>query len=155
MTSTADTYANTPAAGFMRRLFAIIYDLFLLIALWFVSSTMAIALNHGKAIDRSNSYHLVFELALLAISFFYYAYFWTHSGQTLGMKTWRIKLIAKNGRPLSWQQAVLYFFAALLSWAVLGLGFLWSLFDPQRATWHDKIAACRMLDIRELAHPPQ
>lgn len=139
----------------MRRLFAIIYDLFLLIALWFVSSTMAIALNHGEAIDRSNSYYLVFELALLAISFFYYTYFWTHGGQTLGMKTWRIKLIAKSGKNLSWQQAIVYFFAALLSWAVLGTGFFWSLFDSERATWHDKIAACRMLDMRELTHSPQ
>ncbi len=152
MTTTNATHTALSSASLIRRLMSSIYDLLLVLALWFVTGTMAIALNHGNAIRPDDPFYLFFVSILILISFFYYTYFWTHGGQTLGMKTWRIRLVAQNGNAVSWQQAMRYFFAALLSWAMLGLGFFWSVFDLNRATWHDKIAGCRILDLRNSAH---
>ena len=137
-----------PGAGLLRRLMAIIYDLLLLLAVLFVTTAVAIGLNHGKAID-DHPYYLFFVFIQLLISFIYYGWFWTHGGQTLGMKTWKMKLTTQSGDQLGWKQALLYFLAASMSWAAAGLGFLWALFNKNRSTWHDLIAHCVMQDTRQ------
>lgn len=75
---------------------------------------------------------------LLAVAFLFFGWFWTHGGQTLGMRTWRIRVQTRDGRAISWTQALLRFLTALVSWGALGLGFWWSLWDPERMTWHDR-----------------
>ena len=35
--------------------------------------------------------------------------------------------------------------AALVSLLALGLGFLWSLWDPERLTWHDRLSRTRIV----------
>ena len=48
-----DFTLNTPA-GLGKRILAIIYDLFLLAALLFITEFLPVALNHGQAISRDN-----------------------------------------------------------------------------------------------------
>lgn len=148
------TDATTPSepgshTGLIRRLMTIVYDLLLLLALLFIVTAVEnFALNHGNAIGPNNPYHWFYVSSLVVVIFLYYAGFWTHGGQTLGMKTWKMKLCSKDGKPVSWKQALIYFLAALLSWAAVGIGFLWGLFNQNHATWHDLIAGCEMLDVR-------
>jgi len=136
-------------SGLFRRLFAICYDLFLLIAIYFIVSYAAIALNHGKAIDSDKPYYLYFVLLILSLSYLYFAWFWVHGGQTLGMRTWRIQLRTVTGEFLTWPLAALRFVTAILSWLALGLGFLWSLFDSKKRCWHDIASYSVLYDLRE------
>jgi uncharacterized RDD family membrane protein YckC len=85
---------------------------------------------------------------LLTISFIYYGWFWTHGGQTLGMKTWKMKLQQEDGEAVTWPLALLRFITAIISWSAAGLGFIWSLFHPQRRTWHDMVSKCVLIDLR-------
>ena len=148
MTTPAAATNLKPGVGLVRRLMAIVYDVLLLLAVLFVTTTLAIALNHGEAIN-DHPYYMVFVFIQLLISFIYYGWFWTHGGQTLGMKTWKMKLSTRSGDVLDWKQALVYFLAAILSWSALGLGFLWALFNRNRSTWHDLIAHCLMQDLRQ------
>lgn len=116
---------------------AIIYDAFLLVAVLFFATAIALPLNSGQAFSSDQTY---FSLYLLAVSYLFYGWFWTHGGQTLGMRAWKITLVNLDGQSVSWRQATLRFFAALLSWACLGMGFLWCLFDNNRACWHDHLS---------------
>jgi uncharacterized RDD family membrane protein YckC len=136
-------------AGLFRRLMAIIYDLFLLIALLFIATAAAMVLNKGNAIQPGQPLYPVYVVYLLMISFIFYGWFWTHGGQTLGMKTWKMKLQQENGEAVTWPLALLRFITAILSWAAAGLGFIWSLFHPQRRTWHDITSRCVLLDLRQ------
>jgi len=135
--------------GLARRLMAIFYDLLLLIALLFIATVIANALNHGEPIEPENRYYPLFVLCLLVISFFYYGWFWTHGGQTLGLQTWKMKLISNEHQNISWQQAFIRMIAALCSWSCFGLGFVWSLFDGNKRTWHDMLSGSTLIDLRE------
>ena len=148
MTTPHSTPSLKPGAPLLRRLMAIVYDLLLLLAVLFVTTAMAIALNHGEAIN-DHPYYMFFVFIQLLISFIYYGWFWTHGGQTLGMKTWKMKLTLQSGDQLNWKRALVYFVAAMISWSAVGLGFLWALFNQNRSTWHDLIARCVMRDTRE------
>lgn len=70
----------------------------------------------------------------------YFIWCWLNGGQTLPMKTWRIRVVDRSGLPVRPLQAALRYGAAWLSTLLLGTGFVWALLDPQRRTLHDVIA---------------
>ncbi len=82
------------------------------------------------------------DSSALALDIGYFGYFiGSPSGQTIGKRALGIRVIdAKTGGPIGFSRAVLRFFAAILSAIVFYLGYFWMLWDPEKQTWHDKIA---------------
>jgi len=140
-----DNHQPARYAGLTRRLLVIIYDLFLLAALLFIATAAAMIVNRGPIEPGEH----LFTLYLLTISFGFYGWFWTHGGQTLGMKTWKIRLQQVDGRPVTWRLALIRFVTAIISWLVAGLGVLWALFDPRKRCWHDIASHCVLVDLRK------
>jgi uncharacterized RDD family membrane protein YckC len=116
-------------AGLLRRLAALFYDLLLVIALALVATFAMLPLTHGEAILAStqgalaHAYHAVWLLAVFA----YFGWCWTRSGQTLGMRAWRIALRDTGERRLGWPGAIVRFLlgAGISFLAVLGTWYLW------------------------------
>ena len=135
-------------AGLFRRLFAIFYDGFLLIAILFIATAIATALNQGDAIQPTDTFYPLYVVVVLGLSYLYFAWFWIHGGQSLGMKTWRIQLRSTKGKNIGWKTASIRFCAALISWVCFGLGFLSALFDKKNRCWHDLISNTELLDLR-------
>jgi uncharacterized RDD family membrane protein YckC len=121
----------------LRRFAAICYDSLLLIAVLFAATAIVLPLNGGKAFSRDQLYYPGY---LLAVSFFFFGWFWTHGGQTLGMRAWKIRVLTFDRQPLTWKQALARFCAALLSWGICGLGFLWIVFSREKRAWHDSLS---------------
>lgn len=120
--------------GFFRLIAIIFYDLLLLIAILFVATALALPFNAGEAFSTSQYFYPIY---LIVISFLYYGWFWTNGGQTLGMKTWKVRIIGFNQKPLTWKQAAIRFIVAIVSWSFLGLGFFWKFINKHGYTWHD------------------
>lgn len=132
-----------PTVGLLRRLGAIAYDSLLLIPLWMLAEVPLLAIPetvHHWPLTR----HLI-QVYLLIVACGFFSWFWCHGGQTLGMRAWRIKLVSPDGSAVSPKQAIIRCGAAILSWTVLGLGYLWSLVDQNGLTWHDRISKTRLL----------
>jgi uncharacterized RDD family membrane protein YckC len=123
--------------SFFRRLAAMFYDSFLLIALWFLATALLLPFNSGQAFS---SKQFLYPLYLILVSFGFYGWFWTHGGQTLGLKAWKMKVLTLEQQPLNWNQAAIRFLAAILSWTLGGLGFLWMLWDKNGYAWHDYLS---------------
>jgi uncharacterized RDD family membrane protein YckC len=136
-----------PVAGLGRRLAAIFYDGLLCLA---ISMVVTLAYQQGllraiygndqlKALADAGALDtdpLLATLVFLSL-FAFFAKFWTHSGQTLGMQVWRIRVQNKDGSAITLWQALLRFLTALASWLCLGLGFWWTIWDKQHSSWHD------------------
>jgi uncharacterized RDD family membrane protein YckC len=127
----------------MRRLGAIVYDALLNLALWIIATLVFIAFNRGEAIETYQN--LPLQVSLLAVSFAFFVGFWTRVGRTLGMQSWGLQLETSDGKKPGLASATVRFFAALLSWAPAGLGFLWQLWDKDKLTWHDRISRTRLV----------
>lgn len=142
-----DSPSRPPAAGFWRHLAAILYDSLLLLALWLAVSAVFLAISGGRlaAPERPLWLLYAFRAALALVSFLFFGWFWTRGGQTLGMRAWRLKLVADPGPAVTWSQALRRFVAAGLSWAVLGLGFGWIIVDRQKRAWHDYLSSTRVV----------
>lgn len=126
---------NSP--GFFRHIAIIAYDALLLLAILFLATAIILPFNGGEAYTSKQFF---FPLYVLAISFLYYGWFWTHGGQTLGMKTWKIRVATFDNKPLTWGLSFNRFLLALISWLFVGLGFFWILFDKKNQTWHDHLS---------------
>jgi len=92
------------------------------------------------------------QLYLLTVTFLFFAVPWLRGGRTLGMQAWRMRVVAvPGGAPLRWSHAARRFAAALLSWACLGLGFVWVLFDREGRAWHDILSGTRVVLLPKAA----
>ena len=118
-----------------------LYDSLLLIAVLFLATAIVLPFNDGEAIEASP----LFNLYLLVSVFTFYAWFWQKSGQTLGMRAWKIQVVSELGGHPSWGIAYLRLISALLSMVCFGLGYWWRLFKPY--TWHDRLSQTRVVDI--------
>lgn len=127
-----------------RRLLAILYDSIVVLAILFIA-TVPVVLVTGGALEESLLYRTALQAYELLVAFAFFGGFWRAGGQTIGMRAWRIRVIRDNGERLRWRDAALRYLVAIVSWAVLGLGFAWSLFDRERRTWHDIASHTRLI----------
>jgi uncharacterized RDD family membrane protein YckC len=134
-------------ASLARRLASAVYDLLLNVAIAMVA-TFPFLLVFGDA-TQGWKRHLL-QAWVVAVIGFYYVWFWTRGGQTLPMKTWRIRLVrADGGGPVNPGRAAHRYALAVLGLAAAGAGFLWALFDPERRFLHDRLAGTALVDARE------
>ena len=84
--------------------------------------------------------HLVLVLGI------YFVWLWRRDGQTLAMKTWRLKLeSAITGDRLSLTQALLRYALSWFSLLFFGAGILWAIFDRDRQFLHDRLSGTRIV----------
>lgn len=117
-----DPPASAPTARRVtvrRRAAAIAYDTLALIGIWFVVAGIAVGFHHGEAIPDHDA---GFRAALVLSAYCYFGLCWRRGGQTLGMKSWRIRVVDRaTAAPLSWRQISIRFVVGALSWLPLGL----------------------------------
>ncbi|OOZ40531.1 hypothetical protein BOW53_07405 [Solemya pervernicosa gill symbiont] len=127
--------AETSPATLPRRLGAILYDSLLLLAVLFFAfipiTIIAEQSNGGVLFELSST------LYLLGVTFLFFGWFWTHGGETLGMRSWQLRLEQSNGGSVTWSIAAVRFLAALFT---LGIGLFWIPFNSERLAWHDRLS---------------
>lgn len=142
-------YSAYPSASLWRRIAAMVYDQLVLWAIWIATGFVhAMIFGIESTQDPRHLKQTLFP-ALVGVTFLFYYWFWSHGGQTLGMRAWRLQVIdgRLDGTPPHWIKCLTRFFGAGVSLAAFGLGYIWVLFDPNRDTWHDRLSGTRTLEI--------
>ena len=184
----ADT-ASLPSPGLFRRLASGFYDALIMFAICILATFIIVPFTHGKAFESFYAQHagmkLVYQLGLLGLGYAFFGGFWTHGGQTLGMRTWSLRAMRMNGAPLDWYRALVRYLTMLIPWLLLVLGCeflinargqpdmsvhhvtatvifllaitasLWPVFDPHRLAWHDHLSETRLVLLTKPGHPKQ
>lgn len=136
-------------AGFARRFAALIYDALLIAALLMVYTAALLPFTHGHAITRETAgygwyAYCAGELLLVGG---YCVLNWTRSGQTLGMRAWRLKVVDESGRPLTSGRAAVRFVCALAAWTPAALGVLSLYLDRDHRALQDRLSGTRVLEL--------
>lgn len=149
--------------SFTKRIVVVIYDGLLVMGVTLVAYALLYTLLSmlPDGIESSNLGKAIKTIYLVAVSFYFYGWFWTHGGQTLGMKAWNLYLVDRKGKYISWYIAALRYISALISWGgvalllycfdverwylTIGLGFCWGLLDKHRLAWHDIITGTQII----------
>jgi uncharacterized RDD family membrane protein YckC len=127
-----------------RCLASFLYECVLVFAILFVAGLVHRALLGDP--QTSIAQHLLF-VYLWIIAGAYFIYCWTHRGETLAMKTWRIRLVSVSDTRVLIRQALVRYILATFSLMFFGAGFLWRFFDREGLFLHDRIAGTRLILI--------
>ncbi len=128
--------ATLTRAGFWIRTAALLLDL-ILVAI--VCSLLNDVMTFGS--------HLHVRSGLLPALAVYGAVMWKLKGTTVGGIVCGLKVVRLDDRPIDWGTAIVRALGCFLSLIVMGLGFLWVVFDDQRQSWHDKIAGTTVVRV--------
>jgi uncharacterized RDD family membrane protein YckC len=120
---------SLPRAGFWIRTAALLLDV-IIVAL--ICSLLSEMFSSGS--------HIRIRADLLPSLALYGALMWKLKGSTVGGIVCGLKVVRLDDRPIDWGTSIVRALSCFLSLAVMGLGFIWVVFDDQRQSWHDKIA---------------
>jgi uncharacterized RDD family membrane protein YckC len=162
------------APSLKTRLASMLYEALLLFGVLFIADWLFSTLlqqRHALHLREAGQAWLFLVLAI------YFSWLWSHGGQTLAMKTWRIRVVTKHGSALGFGRALgryllswLWFLPGLaLAWALGAKGWmlilipvanlvLWALtiyLDPQRQFLHDRLAGTRLIRIPAAGNKPR
>lgn len=163
------------AAGPARRLAALFYDLLLLGAVLFFGTLVLLPFTGGEAITPQDSgpWEAAYRAWLLLLALGYFCLSWVRRGQTLGMMSWKIRLLRDDGGLPRWRDALLRFALACVvtlaalaglwalgtatGWPSVALGvalllpapgnYLPMLGDPAERTLLDRATRCRVVRL--------
>ncbi|MFM2056885.1 MAG: hypothetical protein RLY71_1270 [Pseudomonadota bacterium] len=158
-----------PTPSLRRRLAAMLYEGVVLFGVLMVAGLIFSPLvGQHHALE----YRLGLQVVLFILLGAYFAWFWSHGGQTVAMKTWHVRLVRADGQPVSLVQALaryvlswLWFVPALLAISVLHLPIgsgsvsavllagvlvyaLWSHLLPDNQFMHDRLCKTRLITWR-------
>ena len=156
----------------LKRLLPSAYDSLLILAVLFIATAITLPLTGGKGAKPNN---IFMTLYLFSTIYLFYGWFWSHGGQTLGMRAWKQKLLSFDGKPVSWRQTFIRLITALPAWSLFlfglllwmvpdkielakGLnaipewllvlcGFVWVLFENRNNNWRDKLSGTHIVMV--------
>lgn len=133
------------APGMLRRLASMLYESILLFAVAFIG-TWVFQFAAGTLRIEGWRMHLL-QIFLLALFAAYFLWCWLRSGQTLAMKTWRIRLVAKDSHARLAPKAALLRFICALVLVPTTIGIFWAMVDRDRQFLHDRLAGSLLIPV--------
>lgn len=140
-------------ASFFTRFLACFVDCLIVafvsgIVVYAIISISGSLANSYGGMDKSVTKNIALIPAILLV-LAYFIYFTGTSGQTLGKKLVKIKVVKKGTTtPPSYTSAFLReVIGKIISVVVLGLGCLWVIGDKNKQAWHDKIAGTVVVKV--------
>jgi len=134
--------------GLGRRLACLVYDGLLLLAVLFLGSALfTTVVGSADALPA----RIALQLTLVFLSGAYFVWCWSHSGQTLPMQAWHLRIIdSTSGSPPSIRKALTRYLVAVPGTLLAGAAFLWALFDRDRQFLHDRVAGTRIASVKRV-----
>lgn len=126
-----------------RRLACLLYESLLVIAIAFIFSFLFSSLTQFKG--NGPLLH-IFQIYIFSVMAIYFSWFWSNGKSTLAMKTWKLKIVVKNGQPISFKKAFLRYCFSWLS--LTGISILWALIDHEGLYLHDRLAGTKLISTQ-------
>jgi uncharacterized RDD family membrane protein YckC len=133
---------NTATPGLARRLASMVYEAVLLFAVGFFAAWVFFFASGGLDATAGLTRHLL-QVFIGLVFAAYFLWCWLRGGQTLAMKTWKIRLLEVTP-----PKALLRFLIALVA-VPTGISIVWVFFDREGQFLHDRLAGTRLKDASQ------
>lgn len=138
--------APTSLANVRRRLTCLLYEGLVVFSVLLVGFLLPQIVLSGFGMAMGGHALWLHVVLLLGA---YFLWCWLHGGQTLPMKTWKLRVVDVSGAPLRPAQALFRYFLCWPSVLLAGAGLWWALIDPEHQFLHDRIAGSRIVNAAE------
>ena len=124
----------------LKRIASTIYDLFLLLGVWFLVGSIALGVKY-LFVGEVTSLNPNFGMALVILSTWsFYAYFWTHGGKTLGMAVWKFEIYSLDNNKINLKQISVRFFFNFMTFLLAGLPLIMMYFSKKNLSISDSLS---------------
>lgn len=120
-----------------RRLLSMLYEGLVIFSVLLIGFLLPQIVLSGFCMNLTGKLLWLHVVILLML---YFLWCWLNGGQTLPMKTWKLRITSQDGSPLRPAQGLLRYLAAWPSILLFGAGLFWAIFDKDRQFLHDRIA---------------
>lgn len=141
--------APAPSATLLRRLSSLVYESLIVVALLLLAGLaflLAFYFTTGQEVATGWPLWL-FRAWILAVLGLYFGWFWTRGGQTLPMRTWRLRVVGPDDAPVGRGRALCRYLLAWPSVLAAGIGLAWAVVDRDRQFLHDRLAGTRLIQV--------
>lgn len=126
------------------RLLALLYDSIPTIALLMLVSVLFLVLRSGDTVEAQPLFAALEFFAFWLMIGLYAVLSWRYGGQTLGMRAWRLRVVANDGQPAALKNVCVRYLVASLT---PGICLLWSLVDSEHRGLHDWASGTRFVRV--------
>lgn len=133
---------TTETPGIARRLVSMLYEGLVVFSILLIGFLLPQIVFYAFGMVLGGRMLILHVLLLLM---FYFSWCWLNGGQTLPMKTWKLRIVNADGGKLRPLQVVLRYLAAWPSIFLCGIGILWALIDKDKQFLHDRLAGSRII----------
>jgi uncharacterized RDD family membrane protein YckC len=128
---------NPPLPKIGRRLLSMLYEGLVVFSVLLIGFLLPQVVLFGFGMNLTGKLLWLHVLVLLMA---YFLWCWLNGGQTLPMKTWKLRITSQDGSRLRPTQALLRYLVAWPSILFFGIGLFWAVFDKNKQFLHDRIA---------------
>jgi uncharacterized RDD family membrane protein YckC len=140
--ASAGARTGSTAPSIKRRLICMVYEALLVFGVAFFSSLPFVGV--ADAISGGWMRH-AYQGYLLLIIGLYFVASWRRRGQTLAMKTWKLRVAGAGGARITLRQAILRYACAWPSLLLGDIGILYALVDRERQFLHDRLSGTKIV----------
>ena len=119
----------------LKRIAASIYDLFLLLGVWFAVGSLAVWINGGIIETK-----WIGPLLVFISTWIFYGYFWTHGGKTLGMAVWKFEIYSIDENKINFQKVSIRFFSNIITVLLGGIPLVFMYFSKDNLSLSDYLS---------------
>ena len=119
----------------IKRIAASVYDLFLLLGVWFAVGSFAVWINGGIIQTK-----WVGPLLVILSTWIFYGYFWMNGGKTLGMAVWNFEIYSTDGGEITLKKVSIRFFSNIFTILLAGLPFALIYFSKENLSLSDYLS---------------
>ena len=125
-----------------RRLICMVYESLLLFGVAFFAALLFLGASGASPGEWTRHALQAYLFVVIGV---YFVASWRRGGQTLAMKTWKLRLVGADGARITLRQAVVRYVCAWPCLLLGGVGILYAPFDRQRQFLHDRLAGTRIV----------
>ena len=126
-----------PYPSIKRRLICMVYESLLLAGIAFFAGLLFLG---ATGASPGGWLRHAFQVYLFLVIGLYFVGSWRRGGQTLAMKTWKLRLAGADGARITLRQATVRYVCAWPCLLLGGIGILYAPFDRERRFLHDRLA---------------
>ena len=105
----------------LRIVAATVYDSLLMLGVWFLVGSLALGIKFVFTGEVS-SLHPVTGMSIVILStWLYFALFWIYGGKTLGMSSWKLRIVSQDGDQITLLQTIIRFLSNIITISLAGI----------------------------------
>ena len=108
----------------LRIVAATTYDSLLMLGVWFLVGSLALGIKFVFTGEVSSLNPVVGMSLVILSTWLYFALFWIYGGKTLGMSSWKLRIISEDGNQITIIQTIIRFLSNIFTISFAGIPLL-------------------------------